>query len=81
VAVGIARKHVEDLPAQQVRKIRGRITRHVLEHPEALCEGRSPVFLVFFFMTVSKRLAEVFLVRPQNLSIVAWEAVVALLIV
>ena len=66
MAIRVAGQDIENLPAQQVLCINGGISRGILQQLVAGSEGRSAGFLVFSFMSVSQRLAEVFLVQTLH---------------
>ncbi len=70
MAIGVARQHIEDLPAQQVLHVDGRLAGGLLHQTVALREGRSAMFLIFLFVPVTQGLAEILLVQSLHLAAV-----------
>ena len=62
MAIGVARQDIEDLPAQQVLRVDGRLAGGLLHQTVALREGRSAMFLILLLVPVTQGLAEILLV-------------------
>lgn len=77
MAIRIACKNIEDLPAQQVLQIIGRVTGNILNQTITVRERGPAVLLVFPFMPKIQLLAKVLLVQSCNLAALILDTIIA----